>query len=687
LTEKRQHAAVSLHLLVVLNILTLLCGGVARGQSVTTKPAAVPQNEINIRVGADGLPAQIEAKRGPARGILSAPCRLYLKSPEGRIPVPPLHESAPGEWTADWPAQHLQIGIRYRKDPDTNLTLAAQNLAPQTRRIQLELTLPFNSEADHAFFPAGSDPHVVLDSAAPAVAYTYSATRDLHPGITMSLPLTSIYSTQKDWGITLFGDLTAPIPNLVVSADRAQDQTTVTVLFPDLDLEPSASVARRVYLSVTAGDWRPSLAKALTLFPLVFEPRNHDVAELAGPFLYTQGTPSNDVIAELHAQGVRVVEIHFTPPLYGLYVPDREPYTPFCDDKWHFLKQRLPDYLLPRPDATWREIRDFVETYELPTMTVARVRDYIVRLHQHGIKGLIYYNPTEAWAPWAAAEFPEDRVVRSDGKFMPEWYESVKMHADLKRPWGRYILDQLRGELKEFPDVDGVFFDEAAQGSHELYQLCAEGCREVRAQGKICWWNGPYNAELASLADGMMTEGGGQANYRNLTEMIQYYAIAGKPIVSLGPATPEAYSEMLVHGVIPKPVPPEKKEISIRWFPLFAQLRNVRWVLQAHALEVDSGVAANLFQAPNGDYLVPLVPDQGAKSSARTAAGFDVKVRVEGSEDVKAVFLLTPDPPDSRNLPFQKAAGTLTVYVPSLNSAGLLVLSKPGVLATPDPAL
>jgi hypothetical protein len=673
-------------LLTLVNILLVVCGGAARGQSAGTNPAPVDQSEISIRVGPDGLPAQIEAKQGPAGGILTAPCRLYLKSSEGMIPVPPLHETAPGEWTVDWPAQHLQIIATYGKIPDANITFSVQSLVSQAREIQLELILPLSPEADHAFFPAGSDPHVVLEPAAPAVVYTYSAGRDLHPGITMALPLTSIYSPKADWGVTLLGDLTAPVPNLVLTAARSKEKTTVTMLFPDLDLGPFAGASRRVYLAGTAGDWRPALAHALALFPLVFEPRNPDVAELAGPFLYTVGTPPSDMLAEWHAQGVRAVEIHFTPPLYGLYVPDREPYTSFCDDRWHFLKKRLPANLLPPPDATWREIREFVETYYLPTMTVARVRDLIVRLHQNSIKGVIYWNPTEAWAPWAAAEFPDDRVVLSNGKFMPEWYESVKMHADVNRPWGRYILDQLRGELKTYPEVDGVFVDESAQGGHDLYELCAEGCRAVRAQGKICWWNGPYNAELASLADGLMTEGGGQANYRNLTEMIQYYGIAGKPIVSLGPATPEAYGEMLIHGVFPKPVPPEQKEIGARWFPLFRQLRNARWVLQAHALEVDSGVAANLLQAPNGDYLVPLVPGKTGTSRAPSAAGFDVKVRVEGGEGVKAVFLLTPEPPGSRSLPFQKAGGTISIRVPSLNPAGLLVLSKTGVMVAPAPA-
>jgi hypothetical protein len=442
---------------------------------------------------------------------------------------------------------------------------------------------------------------------------------------------------------------------------------------------------RRVFMAASAGDWRPALAEALALFPLVFEPRNPDVAELAGPFLYTHGTPPNDQLDELRALGVHALEIHFTPPLYGMYVPDQEPYTPFCDDRWHFLKQRLPADMLPPPDATWRELREFVENYDLPTMTAARVRDLIARLHQHGIKGVIYWNPTEAWAPWAAAEFPDDRVVLPNGKFLPEWYESVKMRADLTRPWGRYILNQLRGELRLYPDVDGVFFDEASQGGHDLYELCAEGCREVRAQGKICWWNGPYNAELASLADGMMSEGGGQPNYRFLTEMIQYYAIAGKPIVSLGPATLAAYAEMLIHNVTPKPVPPEQRELGSRWAPLFRHLRNARWVLQAHALEFDPGVDANLLQAPNGDYLVPLVLESSGGNESATS--FEVKVRLRDADAIMAVFLLTPDAPAIRKVPFTKDNGALAIRLSGLNPAGLLVLSKRSEEPSPEPAL
>jgi len=313
------------------------------------------------------------------------------------------------------------------------------------------------------------------------------------------------------------------------------------------------------------------------------------------------------------------------------------------------------------------------------------VNDYIARLHRHGIKGLIYFNPTEAWAPWAAAEFPNDREMRADGTPSPAWLESVEMIPDKNRPWGKYILDQMRGELKIYPELDGVFFDQSAGGGHDLYELCAEGCREVRAQGKICWWNGPYNAELASLADGMMTEGGGTKTYRSLTEIIQYYGLAGKPIVSLGPATTEGYSEMLLHGVTPQPVAAEEKEMAERWFPMFRCLRNRRWVLTAHALETESGVAANLFQVPSGDYVVPLVVQHGGMAGGSSRSGFEVKVRAEGGDGVKAVFLLTPDQPGYNKLPFHRAEGTITVSVPSFNLAGLLVLSKSGVMAVSSP--
>ena len=97
---------------------------------------------------------------------------------------------------------------------------------------------------------------------------------------------------------------------------------------------------------------------------------------------------------------------------------------------------------------------------------------------------------------------------------------------------------------------------------------------------------------------------------------------------------------MLIHNITPKPAPPEQRELGSHWAP-FRQLRNARWVLQAHALEVDPGVDANLLQAPNGDYLVPLVMESSGGSPSATL--LEVKARVQDADAIKAAFLLSPE--------------------------------------------
>ncbi len=639
-------------------------------------------SQLTLREGANGLPRQIEWEQGPPHGVLIAPCHLFLKSSQGTVPIPPMLESELGQCLEHWGAQHLVLAVQYGDKPGANISFTIQNLTLRTWLVQLELVLRLISQADRAFFPAASDPRVELQSGRPEVVYSYGTRQGYDygsgGGIDMALPLASVYTAKRDWGLALLGDEHAPIAGIIFKLTRSEGQTTVRVFFPDIRLSPNGKAARRLYLAPTAGDWRPSLAAALALFPQVFEPRNPDIAELGGPFVTSSGTPLNDVIADWRDQGTRAVEIHGIAPFYGRYVPRPQPYVPFCDDVWHYLKQNLPSYeLLPESqNASWREIRNFVETYVRPTMTRATVRDYIARLHRYGMKGFLYLNPTEAWAPWAAAEFPGDRRIGARGKPVRTWLESVEMIPDENRLWGKYILGQLRGELALYPHADGILFDQSAEGGNDLYELCATGCRMVRTQGKVCWWNGPYNAELASLADGMMTEGGWRKDYRKLTNIIQYYGLAGKPIVSLGPATPVAYSQLLLHGVTPKAVPPDERKFAEKWFRLFSWLRGRRWVLQAHALEIPPDVAANIFQVPGGNYVVPLVMSNTRASATGASPGGDVRVRVDDGGKLKSVFLLSPEHPGYEKLQFQRTLGTITNRVPSLNLAGLLLLTK-----------
>ena len=476
---------------------------------------------------ATGLPMQVAADAA-AGNLLARPVSLVLREGGKELPTPGLAAEGAGAFAGEAPGAAMRVELRHGSALFPFLEVTLTSDAAQARDLTCTLVFPVRQAADRAFFPAGERPRFALEPGAPPATYGYTAA-----GTGTAMPLAQLYSEKEDWGLALFedlGELVEPMSTCVSRSDK-ETRVEVTLYFP---CGPQGSATRRLYFVATRGDWRPALGAILAQFPGAFEPQNPQIAALHGPFVCSGGTPPDADIERWYAQGCRVVEIHGTPPWYGEYVPKADKWTPFADDRWHFLKPQFAAGQRPADDAPWREIRDFVESQVPPTMTQDAVRDYIERLHRHGMEGLIYFNPTEAWAPWAEAEFRDDRLMAPNGKPHPTWYESSCMIPDKSRPWGKYVLEQLRGELASYPQVDGVFFDQSAGGGHDLTELCAEGCRIVRAQGKICWWNGPYNMELATLADGMMTEGGGSETYRQLTEIIQYYGVAGRPIVSLG---------------------------------------------------------------------------------------------------------------------------------------------------------
>ena len=627
---------------------------------------------------ATGMPTRILVEDLRAGNLLAAPASLVLHEEGKEVPAPKLVSAGPSAFAGHSAELDLRVEAKYGLAEFPFLELTISNGAEKARELSCTLSFPVRPAADRAFFPAGEEPRITLTPDAPPVSYSYRG-----GGIGTAMPLGQIYSLEQDWGLAFFGEFGDLIEPFSTSLSRSRKHTlaAITIKFPCKAL---GAATRRVYLAVTRGDWRPALGAVLAQFPKAFEPLNHDIAALHGPFVCSGGTPSNESIQDWYDQGCRVVEIHCTAPLYGEYVPTKDVWTAFCDDQWRHLR-KLPPEQRPAHDAPWREIQAFVEKRHPPNLTKAKVNDYIDRLHQHGMKGLIYLNPTEAWAPWALANFADDRRLGADGKPRLIWYEqSAAMIPDRNRPWGKYLLDQLRGELAIYPEVDGVFFDQATEGGHDLTELCAEGCRIARAQGKICWWNGPYNMELAALADGMMTEGGGDERYRTLTEIIQYYGIAGKPIVSLGQAGTLGYAEMLVHGVIPRPVGNAQRELSARWFPLFRWLRNRRWVLDAHALDTGAGVTANLYRVPGGNLVLPLCRDPLPDDDTQPIFDLDVTVRVPDVEQVRAVYLLAPDLLGYHKLTFNREKNTIHIAIPRLGPAGLLVLAKTGIFPTLD---
>lgn len=619
--------------------------------------AAVPSMPDTLwQLGKDGLPAQLRANTPGAPPLLRAPLQVALTEQGQPLALP---------------AAGLASEFRMGRALFPYLELSLRNTSARPRTVTAALSLRLARGASDVFFPASASAHEPLARDEKPRVYGYA-----YGGISTAMPLGQVYSRPRDWGLAFFQEFGLLVEAWRVTLTPGPEGVTVTIALP-MSLPAGQSARRRVYFAATPGDWRPALGAVLAQFPQAFVPPHPQAVKLDGPFVCSGGTPPDKNLAAWREQGCKVVEIHATFPFYGDYIPGATPWTTLLDDTWHTLKTQLPPAERPA-DSDWRGIVAAVQKQHPPDMTADRVRDYIARLHAQGFKGLIYYNPTEAWAPWAEERFRDDVRRDASGQPVPTWYESSCMVPDLGRPWGQHMIAQLKGQLQAYPQLDGVFFDQSATGGHDLTLLCHEATKLVRARGGLCWWNGPYNMELAALADGMMDEGGGTGTYRPLTALIQYYGLAGKPCVSLGSPSPEAYAEMLAHGIqVPAVIGYES--LGSRWRPLFRWMLGRQWVLDAHALAPVPGMAANIYRVAGGNVAVTLVPEDAWAGEPPTAHNLPVTVKLPEAAAIKAAYLLAPDWRGYHKLPLKRQGNTLQFAVPRVHWAGLVVLARTGV--------
>lgn len=631
--------------------------------------------ETYLQIGAQGLPLQIRATGLKRELFLVGPMSLSWEENNKLLPLPAFQAIGPGAYSLSSPPAALALTIHYGREIYPHMELELANLAAEARKIMLQIHLPCRPEAQEVFFPAVSQAREPIKIGDKPRHYGYG-----YGGIVTAMPLGQIYSRAHNWGLAFFEELGLLVEPWRVTLAKDEKATTISICWP-VSVGPGERARRRIYFAATEGDWRPALGAILTQFPHAFTPVHPEAIALDGPFFCSGGTPPDSQISEWRRQGCKVVEVHCTMPFYGEYVPQNEPWTPLVDDRWHMLKTRLRPEERPE-ERDWRGIIAAVQKQYPPDMTIAKINDYVERLHAHGLKGLIYFNPTEAWQPWALEHFAEDVMYDANGKPRPAWLESCCMIPDIRRAWGKYILEQLQAELRAYPHIDGVFFDQSAGGGHELTLLCYEGTKLVRARGGLCWWNGPYNMELAALADGMMTEGGGSERYRTFTEIIQYYGLAGKPIVSLGPAAPASYAEMLSRGVQPQPVVAYLEPLRQRWAPLFRWLRGRRWILEAHALADVLGFEANIYRVSEGNNIViTLVPQNVGAIEPQIAYNVPVTVQLSEANEIKGAYLLSPDWQGYHKLNLRKKNKTLSFSVPRLHWGALIVLARSGVFA------
>ncbi|MCC7354785.1 MAG: hypothetical protein IT330_13645 [Anaerolineae bacterium] len=603
----------------------------------------------------------------------------------------------------EWPEAGLGVEFRVLAARELTLEISLQNRRQTRRDMVVSLVLPCAARDLRLFVPGGNA-HPSLHR---PLAFGY---RD--EGAPLTMPATTLYRHGVG-GVTFFGDFAIPITPYRVTTLPAEEGLEVRLQRRHLRLEGGASVTTTLHLAGHGGDWRPGLGYLRERYADYFTAPTRQLDDWYGAFLYSSIGAPGQWISRWAEEGVKAVEIHYTYSFLGRYVPTEEPWVRAVDDRWAYEKvEKKPG--LPPPGSDFEMVKAYLDRTQPRTGSKQRVRDLITTLRQHGIHSLIYYQPSECWDLYARKYYPEGMYRTFRGREDPVWFENMKMDMRLDSAWGRYVADQFRGLLQMYPDVDGVFMDEAtydqldfapgADDGFSIYkarvayrvgraicQLSEILCREAREQGKVVWWNGPYTVEIARYADGMMAEGGGLQG-----ERIQYLDIGNKPTCCLS-LSERQYKRNLVLGLWPtspsllgtwmtllgtpdkgwEPPAPERV-LHSRYLPLFRHFKSKTWVLTESPLTLPTGLDGNIFHTPEGGFVVTVVNMEQNLDSRAFWWDVPIGIQVSGAEKVRAVYLLTPDCRGRVKLPCWRDGNRIQVVLPRLRSAAMLILATGG---------
>ena len=545
------------------------------------------------------------------------------------------------------------------------------------QRAKRPLTLRWQQQIEG--FPAGG----TLFAPSPEGLYPL-ARQDVSVGYRdggeqLSIPMATWFQPQADLGLTVAAHLAMPTAGFRVQTER--DKGRIVLSRRLSNIEPGQAWTVGHYFVRHAGDWRPGLAWLRQKFPRFFMLRNPGLISTHGCFTYSHEADER-LCDEFAREGLRNLEIHFTYSHLGKYFPDEQPWIKAIDDKWSVVK-KTTDPAAPKEDAPYEEIKRYMSRVVESRGNWDSIRAFIRRLKLRGIHSYIYFQPTESWEFFANTHFKDCILHHADGRPALTWYDHVVMDCRPETAWGQYLCRQLEQVFDALPEVDGVFMDQSA-GDRADYSVCRitdKLARIAEARGKLLYWNGPYQVELIEHAVGMLAEGGSLQG-----EMIKYLTIGNKVCCGMG-TSERQYQRNLVNGLWPSapslvheqasrydddPVtllklPPELADIHRRYMHLYELYPGKVWYLGAHALETPADIQANIFQRPDGDYLVPLIVPRRTLHSEIKPSPLHLKVRIPDAGKIRGVYARTPHTPGRQfAVAWTRTGGTVDITLPWL---------------------
>ncbi len=264
--------------------------------------------------------------------------------------------------------------------------------------------------------------------------------------------------------------------------------------------------------------------------------------------------------------------------------------------------------------------------------------------------------------------------------------------------------------MLEFPNCDGIFYDEAHYRHYDfahddgitmvhnksccmlgfpMVEMAERICGIVHAAGKVVWANGPTSIEIAKYLDGFMAE-----HSSVWMGTVQYFGLE-KPMVLLagGDSIDElwnGFKKALICGgqpdvlwqldesaipgdskesFAPKPADdPDRQALCMAFRPLLDLIKGRKWILLPSLLELPEGVIGNCFKLRDGSIAIPLAVDRPLSNITirlkNTLLSDHAKAEIITTEDAFAsnVSIISGDRYASIDIPLIKHGAVIRLY-------------------------
>ncbi|MCL5674348.1 MAG: hypothetical protein M1501_01215 [Candidatus Omnitrophica bacterium] len=489
------------------------------------------------------------------------------------------------------------------------------------------------------------------------------------------IPAVCYYRKDKDAGLLLAMPFDFQTPRLsFVSEYRAK---YLEVRFDWLALKDKNPAKVSLIFKGTGGDWRPALGWLHDKYGEYFSPRSESIHKFWGGHISGNFHVSPADIKKMVSLGLKWYEIHAHFPAYGNYHPENI-------SAWtsgHYRKNKM-------------------------RISVDMIKNTIKTLHSANVFAMPYIQISgDGDVKHIASKYPESIVKDISNKpIYSEQYLVYQMNSDINLPFGKDVIRQVDGMIKRYPDMDGVFLDQAcynfADTAHNdgitafnnspcymtgfNYFPHLERLSNLLHPEKAIIANGPFAIGIMKYIDGIMAEGSGW-----LCDQFQYYALE-KPMFFLVYEADDRNIEMMFQncllygaGFTSYPAAIASKNLYFKYVPVIKRFFRRRWIFEPEPFEIPPGYKGNIFISPNNNILMPILQSiTGITSDTNKKRTIYVKTGI--CESTKRILLHTPGE-KSREIRFSKRNGKVQFDIPAKVGAAVAeLLVKNGEKENPD---